>query len=400
MPTSGVGVATFSGSGGLLAGGAGTGSVGDSVFSSGGLAAGGTGINSQGFLASSSGGLNGGGVGSLSASFSVPTATSAGLRAGGIAKTSHPVVTGYLSIGAVQPGSQAKANTGYPSMGAVQPAIFWTGSSGRLFTGGSTTAWLGFNQTATGGLIASGIANRSQGFIHAGTGGLTASGSAGMQAVYAMGTAGGLIASGQANSIFRDLTLVYLVWQGASDGSPIDYTTAPVARTHTLTWTSSPLAATTTTRFGVRTLDPLTGYDDGNVDATVTVTLDASGTDITALPLPPAALTAVPGAAGTSTVRWTYLVPPGCQTTPTAFLVWLTAGTRVNYNVEPAATVVFVPGQSVYSAQLTGLLDGTTYSVGVRASNSVGIETNVQMVTVVGSCTGPLPVITLTGVAI
>ena len=349
---------------------------------------------------------------------------------------------GYLSIGAVQPGTSTGTSTGFVSIGAVQPAIFGATGSGGLIGGGTATVAASLTISSTGGLVGGGSATGQPRFTPAPAGGLIAGGSGGLQGVYSYTPAGGIVtggssgagvpgfrpitgtgsligsgsatllpkfgyvvstggivAGGAASQAFTDLSPGYHVWQGAPDGSPIDYTATPIL-VRALSWTSDMLPNSSTTRFAVRAYDPATGYDDGNLDATVIVTLDNAGHDITDIPLAPTALSASPGPAGAATARWAYLTPPGATKAPTTFLVWLTRGNSVDYTVSPAATVTYVPGLAHYAASLAGLSDGVLYSVGVRATNATGAEANTLSATVTGSTTGPNPPDDLTGVGL
>ena len=386
------------------------------------------------------GGLLTGSVAGVSAAYGISVVAGSGLLLRGTAGTNRPGPS-YLSIGAVQPGSSAGVSAGFLSMGAVQAAIFGSTASGRLTTGGTSSILFAGINTASGSLLGAGSAGKAATFTYSAAGGLVAGGSAGPQGSYGWIGSGGLAtagvtrpvqgfqpitgggslviggtttlqpafrfnatgtltAGGSASQTFTDLSPSFLVWQGPADGSPIDYTTAPTATLKALTWTSATMPTSSSTRFAVRVFDPATGYDDGNIDATVTVTLDSLGNDISGLPPAPVALSAVAGPAGALSVNWCLLLPPGAPAMPIAFLVWISTGPAVDYASTPAATVPYVPGQTLYQVTLSGLINGANYRVGVRSVNDAGTEMNTNMAGVQVGTHGPSPVTTLLGASI
>ena len=425
--------------GGIAA--SGTVSIGQafSITSSSGITANGSQTAIQGFPATPAGGIVASGAASLAASFSVAAVAGTGLKANGTGLNPKASAS-YVSIGAVQPGSTTGTSKGFVSIGAVQPIIFGATASGGITTSGSGSTVIAFAIASTGGIVASGSATSTFAYAWQATGGIVASGSSsGLQAIQLTASGGlvasgsqtplqsfsilpsggivasgsqvpgvrfnslptgGLIASGAASSTFTDLSPYFEVWQGLPDGSPIDYTATPTATLRGLTWTSSALATPSSTRFAVRAYDPLTGYDDGNLDATVIVTLDSFGRDITSLPNAPTALTASPGPSGTLVLRWASITPPGSTNAPSGFYAYLGTGTGSLSYSTPAATVPYVSGLTLYTATLSGLTNGTTYTIGVRAYNAVGSETNTATTTATASTTGPLPISSLTGIAL
>ena len=130
------------------------------------------------------------------------------------------------------------------------------------------------------------------------------------------------------------------------------------------------------------------------------VTINSSGLDASNTPNSPTNLTALATSGGTAAVKWAYLNPPGSTNAPASFAVYLTAGTTVSFTGTPAATVNYLSGVNLYQATLTGLTDGTTYAIGVRAVNASGNDGNTNAVTIVGSTSGPSPVDTLAAIAI
>jgi len=196
------------------------------------------------------------------------------------------------------------------------------------------------------------------------------------------------------------MAIQYHVYENDGAGGPIDYST-PVATVSGLSWLSGTLAAGSDTSWGVRAYDTVSGLEEANLTATARVRLDAGGNDVTAVPNAPRAITTRAGAAGTAIVEWVY-VAAGESAAPTGFRVWLTAGGTVNYAVSPAATVSAVGNGPIrtYSTTLSGLTDGATYSIGVRAYNATGEEPNETKATVVGSTVPPSNVTGLAGSAV
>lgn len=186
----------------------------------------------------------------------------------------------------------------------------------------------------------------------------------------------------------------YHVYGNTGAGDPIDYASI-LATTTGLTTTAGPLEAPGTWSFGVRAYN---GYgEDANVDASVTIAVDASGRDVSAMPAAPVALAAVAGPAGSVAVHWGYpLASPGRA--PTGFHVYQGLG-AVDYSA-PVATVVAAAGvvQS-YSASPSGLSAGT-WSFGVRAYNATGEESNTLTATAVIRGSSPMAVQGFTATAV
>lgn len=190
------------------------------------------------------------------------------------------------------------------------------------------------------------------------------------------------------------MSIVYDVFKGNSSAGPIDYTTV-VTTTSSLSVVLAALALGSSTRFGVRTRDTVTGLSDHNTDARVLVTVSAAGADVTLAPRPPQAVRALPAAGATVVVEWAAPDPDPTRTA-TGFHVYIGTGS-VSYT-SAVATVLYStrrPGQYTFRATLTGLTDGTTYQVGVRAYNAAGEETNTSAVAVTASGTGPTAVASL-----
>ena len=183
--------------------------------------------------------------------------------------------------------------------------------------------------------------------------------------------------------------LGYHIYSNAGSG-PINYS-SPVATVYGLSWTSGPLSYPDTWMFGVRAFDSY--GEEQNLDAAVSIILDGSGNDITNRPKPPFALRAFALAGGSIRVEWSYnTINP--QPVPTGFHVYTGIGS-VSYG-SPAATVSFqsaIAGSFV--ANISGLSNGVTYSVGVRAYNATAEEPNTTAVTVIADSVGPSAVVFL-----
>jgi hypothetical protein len=185
------------------------------------------------------------------------------------------------------------------------------------------------------------------------------------------------------------MPIVYDVFAGNSAGGPIDYTT-PVATTSSLSATLSALALNSSTWFGVRARDTVSGYSDLNTDAQVMIAIDGAGNDVSARPNAPETLKATPKANGAILVEWAYPYP---LKTPTGFRVYKGTDGTVSYG-SPAATV---PYSGRYgSALLTGLTGGTAYSIGVRSYSAAGEDPNTASVTATADTTPPGNVVSLT----
>lgn len=182
----------------------------------------------------------------------------------------------------------------------------------------------------------------------------------------------------------------YHLYRGDDSGGPIDYST-PVGTVTGLTFDTPPLVPGSVVRFGVRAFDDVSGLEETNVDAVVTLTIDAAGADVSGLPSAPTDLQVRQRTGGAVRVSWTYS-PMGSGGLPTQFKVWASAGGVVGYDVPPAATVPYSARKLVYSADLSGLSDGETYLIGVRASNDGGDERNTVVVAIAVDADGPDPV--------
>jgi hypothetical protein len=206
--------------------------------------------------------------------------------------------------------------------------------------------------------------------------------------------AGGTWHSLQAIEIAHSVS--YNIYANTGVGDAINYNT-PIGTTGLLTWTSSALAHPGTWRFGVRAFN--SNGEEQNLDCALTIILDGSGVDITNRPKAPTALRATAQAGGTVRVEWAYnTINP--SPIPTGFHVYIGTGGTPNYG-SVAATVLYGAAiAGTFVSNITGLVDGTVYTVGVRAYNSTAEEPNAVTVNCTADATGPTAVVSLTATAI
>jgi hypothetical protein len=188
------------------------------------------------------------------------------------------------------------------------------------------------------------------------------------------------------------MSIYYNIYHNTGAGDPINYGTR-VATTDQLTVNLGALAYPSTWSFGVRAENEF--GEEQNLDCEVTIVLDANGNDISTMPAAPTALRAFATARGGIRVEWGY---PQAAAKPLGFHVYIGPGPPDYTTI--AATVSFNAGRAgVWIADLAGLSDGTTYSIGVRAFNSTIEETNTATVTATADATGPAAVHNLAGIA-
>lgn len=207
------------------------------------------------------------------------------------------------------------------------------------------------------------------------------------------------LGSGLEGAALDLVTWGYHVYANTGIGDPVDYD-VPVATVlgfDNTTWISQPLASPGTWSFAVRAFNA--AGDELNLDCSVTIILDATGRDITDIPAAPIGLRAFATAGGGITVEWGY-PPVSGPKNPTGFHIYIGTGPTPDYG-SPAATVLAKAGLfGTFQGRLAGLSDGTTYSIGVRAFNHIGEESNTTIVSVTADATGPSAVTGLIGVAI
>ncbi len=193
------------------------------------------------------------------------------------------------------------------------------------------------------------------------------------------------------------MSVSYHVYGNAGGGGPVDYTTV-LATTSATTWSSAPLADSSSWRFAVRAFDTVTSLEERNVDAAVSVIVSAAGTDATNVPPPPHCVTATPAAGGMVRVNWTYPAAIVARTpaTPTAFHVY--AGTTGSPSYTTPVATVAATGTTQYGATIGPYADGTTVTVGVRAANTSGEEANTATTSAIAAATGPAACVSLTAI--
>jgi hypothetical protein len=244
-----------------------------------------------------------------------------------------------------------------------------------------------------GGVTQGGASAGGRSLVVAAAGGTRLGGSVGVSRGTAIVASGGVAQGGSISRRKR----VYDVYINSGQGDPINYA-APVASGTELTWTSPVLSVPGHFKLGVRALDPLVGLEEQNVDAMVELVLDGSGNDITRVPLAPLGLRAFSLAGGILRVEWSCQ-GLGVSRQPIAYHLYLGTGLLPDYS-RPVATVLR-SSQSLgtFSADLSGLSVGVRYSIGVRAYNSVGEESNTIVLYVTADGDPPAVVDSLQAVA-
>lgn len=187
------------------------------------------------------------------------------------------------------------------------------------------------------------------------------------------------------------MTIQYNIYKGDNSGGPVDYGSV-VATVAGTSWTSSALPVESRTRFGVRAFDTETGLEDKNLDATITVVVDASGADASREPGSPSGLSAVVSGSGSARIRWAYLETPG-KPDPDGFNIYANIGDTVNWDAAPVQVVTFTPMARDFSAILSGLAAGSTHAIGVRSSlagvrNPAGVATSYVVPAAIGAVSG------------
>jgi hypothetical protein len=181
-------------------------------------------------------------------------------------------------------------------------------------------------------------------------------------------------------------------------GDPINYSVpiATILGYSNVTWTGGNLSYPGIWSFGVRAFNPY-GIEL-NLDIQVTIILDSNGNDITNRPLAPLGLRAIPTISGGIRVEWMPAITMAAPMLPTGFHVYAGIGSP-NYTT-PVATVAYTPYfANIFTANLSGLMSSTTYSIVVRAYNSVAEEPNTNVVTAITVAAGPSQVQSLSGSA-
>jgi hypothetical protein len=189
----------------------------------------------------------------------------------------------------------------------------------------------------------------------------------------------------------------YTVYGSTAANQPIAYGGSTLAQTQSTSWTTPLRSAPGAWSFGVRAASAY--GEEQNLDCAATIVLDSIGNDITNRPAPPTGMRAFATPAGGVRVEWHYPPARGVGA-PAGFRVYLGQGASPDYS-RPAATVPFDAAilNSCF-ASLSGLADGTTYAIGVRAYNAAGEETNTATASVVAGSSGPGAVASLSAAAV
>jgi hypothetical protein len=188
----------------------------------------------------------------------------------------------------------------------------------------------------------------------------------------------------------------YLIYQSDAAGQPIDYD-HPAGSTGLLSWTSGNLSPGTW-MFGVRAADA--AGIELNLACSTTVIVSATGADVTNMPVAPAGLRGHAIAGGSVVVEWAAGTNSVAAKNPAGFRVYKGTGGAVDYGTVSATVAANTSIGGAYQTTLSGLTDGTTYSIGVRAYNATGEETNTTTISVTADASGPLPVTGLSGAAV
>jgi hypothetical protein len=187
----------------------------------------------------------------------------------------------------------------------------------------------------------------------------------------------------------------YHVYANTGAGDPINYD-SPIDTTAGLTYTTSPLSYPGTWSFAVRAFN--WWGEEKNVDCAVTIILDAMGQDISNEPLPPQSLRAFPTPGGGVRVEW-YYPPTAGPKTPQGFHVYYGIGAVYYGTVQATVLYGSSVAANIFVANLSGLTNGLTYFIGVRAYNVVAEEPNTKHVSVIPVTSGPTAVSNLAVVA-
>lgn len=183
-------------------------------------------------------------------------------------------------------------------------------------------------------------------------------------------------------------THYHIYGNGGVAGAPVNYATPIATVTGGTSWATPALALNSSWRWGVRAFDSVSLLEETNVDAQVALVLNGAGLDVTHRPRPALGLTARPVAAGSIRVTWTYPTHAVRKPwKPTQFKVY--AGTSGSPNYAAALATIVYDGRARFAATIGPYTHGQVVTVGVRATNGSGEETNVATVDAVAAVTGP-----------
>ena len=158
------------------------------------------------------------------------------------------------------------------------------------------------------------------------------------------------------------MATAYHIYTNTGAGDPINYA-SPVATVSALTWTSSALSYPGTWSFGVRAFDTVSGLEEQNLDCSVTMRLARPvKTSPTSRSLPSAS-GLFPWRAdryeSSGLIRSS--IAPGCRPDSTSTL-GLVVRLTTRRPPRPSCSTQGIANSFV--ANLTGLTDGTTYTIG------------------------------------
>jgi len=172
--------------------------------------------------------------------------------------------------------------------------------------------------------------------------------------------------------------ILYRVYANDGQGGPIDYS-SPVAEVSEPAWTSAPLAAPGSYRFGVRARDARSGLEESNIDAAAPLVLDAEARDATRTPPAPIGLRAVPLAGGRARLEWASAAAPAARGA-LRFNVYVNPGAIASYATPTATTPASASRDGAYSVELDGLPGGVALAAVVRSANLAGEEPNTAAI--------------------
>src|SRR6516225_12308007 len=101
------------------------------------------------------------------------------------------------------------------------------------------------------------------------------------------------------------MAILYRIYGNNGTGGPVDFS-SPIATVQELSYATGPLNASGDYTFLVRAYDPGTGFEDGNTEARVRVSIGPDGSDMSGVPGPPTALSFIPLGGGGAGLSWVY----------------------------------------------------------------------------------------------
>ena len=167
---------------------------------------------------------------------------------------------------------------------------------------------------------------------------------------------------------------IYASTPSAPPGGVIDELT-PVATVSALpwSWTGSPIPVGFVVSYAVRAYDTVSGLENPDISSVLTVATRPDGSDPASFPLPPTAVSAVPGPGGTARISWAASGVQRAQW-PLDWRVYIGI-TNPSYTT-PAIIVPAGPypgrATSRFYATISGLSVGLSYVVAVRGHVAAG----------------------------